>query len=98
LCHHRKMVGAATSSGKLALVLSAIAFITETNAFTSPMVTPMRPASRLPEGVSAASRSGAKATLGLRMAERTPFMAGNWKMNPTNVDEVSQLCLNLALG
>jgi triosephosphate isomerase len=92
------MVGAATSSGKLALVLSAIAFITETNAFTSPMVTPMRPASRLPEGVSAASRSGAKATLGLRMAERTPFMAGNWKMNPTNVDEAMDLAKAIAAG
>lgn len=41
---------------------------------------------------NAAPRSARTASLSLEMA-RVPFIAGNWKMNPTSVEEVCYVCL-----
>lgn len=48
---------------------------------TAGTTAPLRAAS------GAAPRSARAASLSLEMA-RVPFIAGNWKMNPTSVDEV----------
>ena len=80
-----------SSSSTVALALSAIAFVSEANAFTG---APSFAAPRFSTGVATSSRAHAAAPLGLRMADRVPFMAGNWKMNPTNVDEVPPSALS----
>ena len=51
-----------------------------------PSAMPAR-ASSLRLGGATAPRSARSASLGLEMA-RVPFIAGNWKMNPTSVAEV----------
>ena len=57
-------------------------------AFTVPPSAMPARASPLRLGSATAPRSARSASLGLEMA-RVPFIAGNWKMNPTSVTEVS---------